>query len=431
MPLDKPFAARFETTCSECGKPIHRGQYIAWSRREGKKSYHLNCDAPDSMPTIQSELQALKSAVAALPAEISDPDTKRYLESVTIDTLPEASEDAITEDAKPDELIEDASTLQTPAPTDSTLMSLLATSLMPYIDGKLSQKLDKPEIERIVNAAIKKHVAPAPRTINVNVTRPDDSKITIENAHAIFPKLLYLISKRHPVLLYDAPDGGPGSGKTTAAMQAIKAIGASRHGYISLNPQTPNSSLQGFIDASGVFRSTVFHDCYANGGVFIFDEIDHSGGMVLTTLNAAIENGSAAFPSGMVTKHPDFILIATANTPGYGANHLHPERRPIDGATRDRFTYLPVSYDRDMERSIALSINPNSERWVTWIQVVRDYCTKNKVKCMVTPRASYRGADYLRDGVLSASEIADAVVFRGIDPSVRSQILKEVGAPLA
>jgi hypothetical protein len=44
------FPARFAGRCATCGKPINKGQYITWSRREKGKAYHADCDNPNVVP---------------------------------------------------------------------------------------------------------------------------------------------------------------------------------------------------------------------------------------------------------------------------------------------------------------------------------------------------------------------------------------------
>ena len=390
------FAARYNGTCLKCSKPVVKGQYIRWSRNRDEKGkvYHENCDAPDSVPQSVSSPDEAQAQINQIEEQIAD-----------VQTPPSAP---VSE------------------PPSDGLMGEFAKALMPYIKSKLDTKLD----EKGVRAVVDKYIAenPLATPFKVEVSAPNSEPVTIENAHESLPKLLYLVSKRHHTLLFDGPNGGPGSGKTTMSFQVAEALKL-KCGYISLNPQTTASRLDGFIDATGVFRDTVFYQCYTEGGVFVLEEIDHAGGTILTSMNAAIENGHAAFPNGMKPRHPDFVLIATANTNGLGANLNHPERKPLDAATRDRFTFLPINYDERLERTIALSINPKAAKWVNWVQQTRAFAKSHKIRLIATPRATFRAAEYSKDDTFTTSEIADLVIFKGMDTAIRTQVLAGVPLP--
>src|SRR5258708_39153821 len=111
----------------------------------------------------------------------------------------------------------------------------------------------------------------APRTSTIEVKKWDGTSINIGTAHRLVPKLLYYVSRRRHTYLY----GPMGSGKSHAAAQVARALGL-HYAYVSLNPQSPGSLLNGFIDAQGRFASTEFFRCYTEGGVFCIDELDNA-----------------------------------------------------------------------------------------------------------------------------------------------------------
>ena len=295
--------------------------------------------------------------------------------------------------------------------TDSELKQALE------ILGKhIPTALNEADIKKIVEAKFAK--LPKSEPLKIDIVRPSGKVKRIDNAHVAMPQLMYLLSKRHHAYLY----GGPGSGKSTAAKMAADALGI-RFGYISLNPQTPDSRLLGYMDANGNYRETLFYQLYKDGGIFCIDEMDNASASLLTTLNSCLENGHGAFPNGMIQRHEDFVVVATGNTAGRGANPQFPERRPFDSAFCERFTFIEWDYDRALEEAITLAINPNAVQWLNWVRNVRDYAKKNHPKLIVSPRASFRGAEYLKDSKWSTEDIAEAVLFKGIDKDTKTAVL--------
>ena len=252
----------------------------------------------------------------------------------------------------------------------------------------------------------------------IEVVRENGEAKKIDSVHEKFEALLHLVNKKDHVYLW----GPPGSGKSTAANQVADALGL-EWGYISLNPQTPDSRILGFIDAGGTYRPTVFRRQYEQGGVMCIDELDNSSPSLCVTINSGLEGGQMAFPDGMVARHKDFVLVATGNTTGRGGNAMFPERRPFDAAFQERFTYLEWDYDQKLEMAIALSVNPKAKPWVEWIKNVRAFCRKNHPRVIVSPRASFKGAKYIFDTVFSVEEIAEMVIWKGNDSDTVKSIL--------
>jgi hypothetical protein len=130
-----------------------------------------------------------------------------------------------------------------------------------------------------------------------------------------------------------------------------------------------------------------------------------------------------AFPNGLAEKHPDFVLIATGNTCGKGANPMFPERRPFDAAFSERFSFIEWDYDVNLEKAVTLAINSKAIDWHRWVLKAREYCKKNHPRVLVTPRASFKGAEYLLDSGWDYGTIADMVVFKGLDADTRKAII--------
>lgn len=364
-----PITARYSGTCLACKGPITPGQSITWPRKPGSKGYqHVDCQAPEKAFDFNEEEKAQQEEAPKVNGE---------------------------------------------ATLNAEALNALAQVLGERIQAK---GVDEATVRRIVKKTVAELVP-----IPVVVQLPDSVR-QIDLAHAQFTKLLFFVGQGHHVYLW----GPPGGGKSHGAKQVSEALGRP-YGYISLNPQTPDSRLLGFIDAGGTYRRTVFRDIYENGGVFCIDELDNASPSLLTTLNSMLENGLAAFPDRMVDRHKTFVLVATGNTCGKGANPAFPERRPFDSAFADRFSYLEWGYDTKLEASIALSINPNAGPWIEWTKGLREWASSNMPRLLVTPRATFKLAQYTKgECPLKIEELVNAVVFRGLDEDAMDKALKAV-----
>jgi hypothetical protein len=306
------------------------------------------------------------------------------------------------------------------------------------------KEVDAEQVKRIVEAALAEMVTPevpesllvslidkamtkrAPREIRVEAAGKKPK--SIKNAHAMLEKLIFILGLRKHAYLY----GPPGSGKSTGAMHAAEALSLD-YGYISLNPQTPESRLLGYMDANGKYVASILYKLYKNGGVFCIDEMDNASAGLLTTLNSLLENGKGAFPCGIVDRHPDFIVVSTGNTAGRGGNMQFPERRAFDAAFAERFVYLPWGYDEAMERAIALGICPAAAQWIDWVQAVRKFSLSADPKLVISPRATFGIAEFLscKNSPFTIHETLDAVLFKGIESERVSRILNYRPLPTA
>jgi hypothetical protein len=124
----------------------------------------------------------------------------------------------------------------------------------------------------------------------------------------------------------------------------------------------------------------------------------------------------------MVERHADFVLVATGNTAGRGADPSYPERLAFDASTLARFVSLSWPYDETLERALALAEWPQAGPWVDWIIQVRAFASKTMPRLIVAPTASTRGAAMLRDG-FGAEETAESLLWRGLDDASKGKVL--------
>ena len=259
-----------------------------------------------------------------------------------------------------------------------------------YDDSQITARLDA--VEKALNHSVK----------NVTVKVADLPKVECGRVHKSFEKLLAVASNRlHAFLVGEA-----GSFKTSSAEKVAKTLGL-EYSSISVCMQTTASSLLGYMDATGNYVSTEFRKRYETGGVFILDEIDNGNANVLSVLNSALANGSCAFADGMVAKHKDFILIATANTFGNGANAQYVGRNQLDSATLDRFVTIEWNYDEALEMAIA-----SNKDWCAVVQKYRYAVSKLGLRLVVSPRATFQGEKLLASG-LKEKDVIKMVITRG------------------
>ena len=184
---------------------------------------------------------------------------------------------------------------------------------------------------------------------NIRISAPKPV-VRTKGRHKQTDLLMALVKARINVWL----KGPAGSGKTTAAQIAAKAVGLPFYFTGAIDSAY---ALTGFVDAQGRVVTTQFRKAYTEGGVFLFDEIDSSLPNALLAFNAMLANGWADFPGsdGPVQANKDFIALAGANTIGAGATAEYSGRFKQDGALTDRFAMLLWDYDNDLEHEIALA----------------------------------------------------------------------------
>ena len=258
-----------------------------------------------------------------------------------------------------------------------------------------------------------------------NISLP--TRIEIKTPELPEFKSMGIQHKKFPLLLKacnaTTPDGhhlniwlkGPaGTGKTTAAKKCAEALNLK----FLFNGAIGNQyELIGFIDAGGRYHRTAFREAYEHGGVYLFDEIDSSNPNSVLAFNAALANGEACFPDGMVNRHKDCVIIAGANTAGNGGTSEYSGRMKQDAAFLDRFVMIEWPLDEALEKALC-----SNSAWLDKVQDVRKNISDRKVKNhMVTPRASIFGEALLRAGI-TEKECVDMCLRKGLNDEVWKEI---------
>jgi cobaltochelatase CobS len=285
------FRAKFESSCGKCGRDILKGH---WVRKSGSV-FHYDCENPTVAPWDKA-----------------------------------------------------------PAPSNGEAANLLKRAI-----EEISRKaIDEDRVQALISKALDEFASEnQTRTLTVQVA--DAPAVELEGRqHVAFGECLELAANRQEILMI----GPAGCGKTHLASQVAKALGL-RFASISCSAGMSEGQLTGRLIPTGEagrfeYQRSQFVEFYEEGGVFLLDEIDAADPNVLLVINQALANGHLPVPNRIdkpqAERHPDFILIAAANTFGTGANRLYVGRNQLDEATLDRFRIgqVVMDYDRDLERGL-------------------------------------------------------------------------------
>ncbi len=201
--------------------------------------------------------------------------------------------------------------------------------------------------------------------------------------------------------------GPAGSGKSTILSQVATAMKLPFY-PMSVNSLTSDYNIIGYNDANGKYVPTIFRQAYEHGGLFSFEEIDAGNPNVLTVINNAMSQDKYAFPDRIVDKHPQFIMAASGNTYGTGANIRYIGRNPLDAATLDRFVMIYTDYDVQLESRLC-----SDAEWLAWVQRVREAVDKLDMKVVVGTRSVLHGDRLLNSGI-PRQDVEQMVVFKGL-----------------
>jgi hypothetical protein len=259
--------------------------------------------------------------------------------------------------------------------------------------------------------------ARAPRKVDVTVTHAKGKKVTVEGPkHEKFDALLRAANARLPngyvpgIFL----QGEASSGKTTGAKMLAEVLKLKWYfnGAISF----PHEML-GFIDGAGKYHRTPFRDAYEHGGVYTFDEVDRSDPVALLAVNPHLANGVATFPDKQIVRHPDCIIVCTANTWGLGADANYSGATKLDAAFLSRF---PIRINWDIDAQLEQQIVAHPE-WLERIRNARVRARAVGLKVMIDTRAAQAGVALIAQGY-SLDEAADMTYLANLKPEQRSQL---------
>src|SRR5712692_4934844 len=307
--------SRFPGKCTVCGGEIVTGAQVYWKRRQAA---HVAC-INGQRPTEDSHSQAEHKEEKARPLG-----NIRYV--APGEPEPDPAEWEYRKTSKKGNRVY----VRRPVSTEM---------LRKMVAEALSQL--QPEVREIV---VKVADRPAVKL---------DGKV-----HEKFAEILDLAAQRMEILMV----GPAGCGKSHLAGQIAQALGL-RFGSVSCSAGMSEGQITGRMIPTGdggrfEYQRSQFVEFYEEGGVFLLDEIDAADANVLLVINQALANGHLPVPNRIgnpqAKRHPDFVLIAAANTFGNGANRMYVGRNQLDESTLDRFRIgqVVMDYDQRLEESI-------------------------------------------------------------------------------
>ena len=254
--------------------------------------------------------------------------------------------------------------------------------------------------------------------------------------HKDFETIYKLIRTGLPVMLI----GPTGSGKSVCAGQVASALDIPMY---YTNNASEEYKLLGFTDAHGKYKETQFYKAFKDGGLFFLDEIDNSHPSALLSLNSAIgatTNGNIymAFEDGKYTQaHPNFRIIAAANTWGNGANRMYCGRSELDSASLDRFVQVYFDYDQKIEKSIIkddelLQYFWNFRRIINDCGIRHTVTTRNIDYACKLKEAGFTTEQILLYTIIKELDFEDMKIIskrfddEGIEPSIYSEEFKKI-----
>lgn len=242
----------------------------------------------------------------------------------------------------------------------------------------------------------------------VTLERRELPQLELGVQHRHFPDLLIMCNARkrnnmrHNIWLH----GGSGTGKSVAGEMVARALELP---FYSLGALETGFQVLGYMDATGTYRGTVFRQAWEHGGVIMLDEIDSYTPSASLALNNMLPNGIGAFPDGMIAKHPDCIILGSANTVGLGGSMEFSARYKQDAAFLNRWNLLDWPHDNGLEDSLV-----GDKDWLEYVRTVRNNVASKSIKgVMITMRASIDGESLLAAG-LSRERVIQATLRQGM-----------------
>lgn len=272
------------------------------------------------------------------------------------------------------------------------------------------------ESARLVVSRIREDFEEAKKLINTTIKQEYVVKIgelttPVEGLrHKQFEQVLLYVANKIPVMLV----GPAGSGKTHLTEQIATSLSVPHYftGAIS-----SKYDLIGYMNPmSEKYIESDYYRAFSGGGVFLWDEMDASVPEAFPPFHAGLSNGYSDFPCGKTMRSDDFYPMGACNTFGRGADRVYVGRNQLDGATLDRYAVIEIEYDEELEVQLAAPSNTEEENWVRDVVRWRQGCHDNKIRHIISPRATLYGVKMMRAGA-ERPELDHTLIWKGLDSS--------------
>lgn len=300
---------------------------------------------------------------------------------------------------------------------------------IPEILEELQEVLGRPEIDddsirAIVLEEIERRV---PREIKHSIETPSGTVSLSGAQHYRFPIALKMIAAGVNAMFW----GPAGSGKTTLAINAAKAIGVE---YLlkSFSPATQPYELIGYMTPAGQYVPGVLYAAMKEGKLLILDEFDAADPGVGLLVNAAIASRELTFPNLETVRGAEgFRVIACMNTRGTGGTIEYCGRNALDAATLDRFAALLVDYDPALEAAMvgvkrdSIELDPvaggivSADGWLAIVENRRRRIEERRLPCVISPRATAIGCALFAAG-LGQRWVEQATIYKSLTDDQRA-----------
>lgn len=306
-----------------------------------------------------------------------------------------------------------------------------AAQQLAQLFAQLGGGMSRDEVNRIVNdqmetvlELVRDQIDEARESVQVvktevTVTRPDESQLTITDAHPLMPLVLSTLNAG----VWPALIGPAGTGKTYLFRQVCEARGVDGVIQGALDDPFP---LVGYMDAQGKYQPGSLYRAMSNGCGILMDELDGYAPEAMVAVKAAIGGHGFTFPNGETLVPSDgFFIMGSANTYGNGADQQYVGRYPLDAAVKDEFAFLTLDYDESLELRLATA-RANDDHalassWVRRVQQVRKLIREHNVQHVVSMRASIMGAAMLAQGV-ERDVVEEAIIWKGLGTDERAKL---------
>jgi hypothetical protein len=177
--------------------------------------------------------------------------------------------------------------------------------------------------------------------------------------------------------------GPAGTGKTTLCKMVAQSLGMP---YTLLSCSAGTSPCEILGHKFPEPRPSPVSRAVGIPGIIVFDEITMLDASVAAVANALLANGEIETTTGHVIRHPECIIIATANTVGTGGDAQYIGNNQLDAATLDRFVggMLKVDYSAPYESQYDSEV-------VRWVQSARAKCAALGLRRINSTRAIIAG----------------------------------------